>query len=110
MIDAEELRRQDERRDPRYEGRLEAVLRVAGGGWWRCWIRDISIGGAGLEPAMPALVGHEVELRSPGFDFDGGLPGRVINVAHRRTCMVFDLDATTRQQLIDFLSANVASD
>jgi len=109
MIDADELRRQDERRDARYEGRLEAVLRV-GGGWWRCWIRDISFGGAGLEPALPALVGREVELRSPGFDFDGGLRGRVINVAHRRTCLVFELDAAARQQLLDFLTANVAAD
>jgi hypothetical protein len=109
MIDTEELRRQDERRDPRYEGRLEAALGLDGA-WWRCWIRDISLGGAGLEPALPALVGREVELRSAGFDFDGGLRGRVINVAHRRTCLVFDLDATSRQQLIGFLDANVRAD
>ena len=109
MIEAHGELEQEGRRDPRYEGRLEAVLRVDGA-WWRCWIRDLSLGGAGLDPALPALLGREVELRSPGFDFDGGLRGRVINVADQRTCLAFDLEPGARRSLGAFLAANVAAD
>ena len=66
---------------------------------WRCWIRDLSLGGAGLEPALPAMLGQVVELTCPSFDFAGALPGRVVNVADRRTCMAFDLDG---ERLDDF--------
>jgi hypothetical protein len=108
MIEADGDLQQEERTDQRYEGRLEAVLRVDGT-WWRCWIRDLSLGGAGLDPSLPALLGRDVELRSPGFDFDGGLRGRVINVAEERTCLTFDLEPTTQQQLKAFLQATIAT-
>jgi hypothetical protein len=99
---------QDERLDPRFEGRLEAEL-VVEGVMWRCWIRDLSLGGAGLEPPIPAALGKKVELRSARFDFEGRLFGRVVNLAHRRTCVAFDLDPGTRQHLTAFLLANVES-
>ena len=99
---------QDERRHPRYEGRLEASLMFRGAPW-RCWITDISLGGAGLEPALPATLGHEVELTCPSFDFDGGLPGRVINVAERRTCIAFDLDLERLNAVARFIAANLAT-
>jgi PilZ domain len=98
--------RHDERFDPRFEGRLEAELLVEGG-LWRCWIRDLSLGGAGLEPPIPAALGKKVELRSRRFNFEGRLRGRVVNLAHRRTCVAFDLDPGTRQHLTAFLLANV---
>ena len=107
MIDGISERRQEERGDRRYEGRLEAVLRTDCA-WWRCWIRDLSLGGAGLDPALPALLGRKVELRSPSFDFDGGLRGRVINVADERTCLAFDPEPATRQRLGAFLAHNSA--
>ncbi len=97
---------QDERLDPRFEGRLEAELLIDGASW-RCWIRDLSLGGAGLEPAIPAALGRKVELHSARFDFAGRLRGRVVNLAHRRTCLAFDLDPGTRQQLTVFLLSNV---
>ena len=53
MIEAHGELEQEGRRDPRYEGRLEAVLRVDGA-WWRCWIRDLPLGGARLDPAIQA--------------------------------------------------------
>jgi PilZ domain-containing protein len=95
----------DERRDPRFAGRLEAELLVDGA-WWNCWIRDLSLGGAGLDPPIPAALGKTVELRSRRFDFAERLRGRVVNLAERRTCMTFDLDAQTRQLLVEFLLAN----
>ncbi len=98
--------RQDERLDPRFEGRLEAELLVEGA-TWRCWIRDLSLGGAGLEPPIPAVLGKKVELRSRRFNFEGRLRGRVVNLAHKRTCVAFDLDPGTRQHLTAFLLANV---
>jgi hypothetical protein len=96
----------DDRLDPRYEGRLEASLMFRGAPW-RCWIRDLSLGGAGLEPALPAALGHMVELTCPNFEFEGGLRGRVVNVAERRTCVAFDLEAHQRNDLARFLAANI---
>jgi len=98
----------DERLHPRYEGRLEAFLMFRGAPW-RCWIRDLSLGGAGLEPALPATLGHPVELSCPSFDFAGALPGRVVNVAERRTCVTFDLDLVRLDELARFLAANVVT-
>jgi hypothetical protein len=96
----------EERIDPRYEGRLEAFLMFRGAPW-RCWIRDLSLGGAGLEPALPATLGQSVELTCPSFDFPGGLPGRVINVAERRTCVAFQLNPDHLDALSRFLAANI---
>jgi PilZ domain len=96
----------DERLDPRYEGQLEAFVLFRGAPW-RCWIRDLSLGGAGLEPALPAMLGQTVELTCPSFDFAGGLPGRVINVADRRTCLAFDLEPEHLDALARFLAVNI---
>ena len=96
----------EERLDPRYEGRLEAFL-IFRGAPWRCWICDLSLGGAGLEPALPATLGQAVELTCPRFDFPGSLPGRVINVAERRTCVAFQLDPQHLDALARFLAANI---
>jgi hypothetical protein len=96
----------DERLDPRYEGRLEAFVLFRGAPW-RCWICDLSLGGAGLEPALPAMLGQTVELTCPSFDFAGGLPGRVINVVDRRTCLAFDLEPEHLDALARFLAANI---
>jgi hypothetical protein len=100
---------QDDRLDPRYEGRLEAFL-VFRGAPWRCWIRDLSLGGAGLEPALPATLGQAVELTCSSFEFDGGLSGRVVNVADRRTCVAFELEAHRLDDLARFLAANIDAD
>jgi hypothetical protein len=105
-IDPGDAEPQDQRLDPRFEGRLEAELLVDDA-VWRCWIRDLSLGGAGLEPPIPAALGKRVELRSGRFGFAGGLRGRVVNLAHRRTCVAFELDPGTRQHLTAFLLANV---
>jgi hypothetical protein len=96
----------DERLHPRYEGQIEAFLMFRGAPW-RCWIRDLSLGGAGLEPALPATLGHAVELTSPSFDFEGALPGRVVNVAERRTCVAFELDLERLDTLARFLSGQI---
>jgi hypothetical protein len=76
---------------------------------WRCWIRDLSLGGAGLEPALPATLGHEIELTCPSFHFDGGLPGRVVSVAERRTCVAFALDLERLDEVARFLAANISN-
>jgi PilZ domain len=108
-IDDQQAPSPEERLHPRYEGRLEASL-IFRGAPWRCWIRDLSLGGAGLEPALPATLGHPVELTSPSFDFPGALPGRVVNLAERRTCVTFDLDPERLDALARFLAANVVAD
>jgi hypothetical protein len=108
-IDYPRAASQDERVQPRYVGRLEAFLLLRGARWC-CWIRDLSIDGAGLEPALPPALDQIVELTSPGFDFEGALRGRVINLAHRRSCVAFDLDPEMRDKLARFLAANVDPD
>ncbi|HEX6143734.1 MAG TPA: PilZ domain-containing protein [Geminicoccaceae bacterium] len=95
----------DERREPRFEGRVGCHL-VVGGARWRCWLRDLSLGGAGVEPAMPALLDQTVVLTSPAFAFDPPLTGRVVNVAHRRTCVAFELGAEAEAALARFLDDN----
>ena len=94
--------RNGQRHHPRYEGRVRCGL-VVGEEVWSGWIRDLAVGGAGLEPAMPATLGRRVLLTCPAFDFDAPLTGRVINVAHRRTCIEFDLAPEIEAQLMEFL-------
>jgi hypothetical protein len=96
----------EERRYRRYPAPLEARLLV-GGDHWRCWIRDISVAGAGLDPAIPAALGRHAELQSPHFDFATPLRGRVINVAGERTCLAFDLDEAAARELTLFLASTV---
>jgi hypothetical protein len=96
----------EERRYRRYPAPLEARLLVDGD-HWRCWIRDISVAGAGLDPAIPAVLGRHAELQSPHFDFATPLPGKVINVAGERTCLEFDLDEGAARELTLFLASTV---
>ena len=53
------------------------------------------------------MLGQTVELTCTGFQFAGGLPGRVINVADRRTCVAFDLQPEHLDALAGFLAANI---
>jgi PilZ domain len=99
----------EERLHPRYECQLEAFVMFRGAPW-RCWIRDLSLGGAGLEPALPAMLGQDVELTCPSFGFEDALAGRVINVADRRTCVAFDLDPERLDALARFMAANIVID
>ncbi|MEM7026122.1 MAG: PilZ domain-containing protein [Pseudomonadota bacterium] len=96
----------EDRRFRRYPAPLEARLLVDGD-HWHCRIRDISVAGAGLDPAIPAALGREVELHSPHFDFATPLSGKVTNVAPERTCLEFDLDDTAARELTIFLASSV---
>jgi hypothetical protein len=96
----------EERRYRRYSAPLEAKLLVDGARW-NCWIRDISVAGAGLDPALPAVLGRRAELHSPHFGFPAPLPGRVVNVAQERTCLEFDLDEAAARELTVFLASSV---
>jgi hypothetical protein len=96
----------EERRHRRYRAPLEAKLTVDGS-HWHCWIRDISVAGAGLDPAIPAALGRRAELHSPHFDFAAPLAARVVNVAPERTCVEFDLDEAAARELTIFLASTV---
>ena len=95
----------EERRYRRYPAPLEASLLVDGARW-DCRIRDISIAGAGLDPALPAVLGRHAELHCPDLDFALSLPGRVVNVAAERTCFAFDLDDAVARHLTVFLASS----
>jgi hypothetical protein len=96
----------DERHYRRYRAPLEARLLIDGD-HWHCRIRDISVAGAGLDPAIPAALGRRAELQSPHFDFATPLPCRVINVAEERTCLAFDLDEAAARELTIYLASTV---
>jgi hypothetical protein len=93
----------EQRRHPRHSSRIEASL-VFDGGSWRCRLRDISPGGAGLEPAMPAALGRMVELHCSRFS--RALLGRVVNVAGNRTHLAFELDEAMQYELAKFLASH----
>jgi len=90
----------------RYPAPLEAKLLIDGDPW-HCRIHDISVDGAGLDPAIPAALGRRVELHSPHFDFTTPLPGKVVNVALDRTCLAFDLDDAVARELTIYLASTV---
>ena len=94
----------EQRLHRRLSSRIAAEL-VFDGGTWRCSICDISPAGAGLEPAIPAALGHVVELHCRRFSRP--LLGRVVNVAENRTNMAFDLDSTMQYELAKFLATNL---
>ncbi len=94
----------EQRRHRRQSSRISATL-LFDGGAWRCSICDISPKGAGVEPAIPAALGHMVELQSARFS--RSLLGRVVNVAENRTNIAFELDSAMEYELAKFLATNV---
>ncbi|HEX2528083.1 MAG TPA: PilZ domain-containing protein [Geminicoccus sp.] len=66
-------------------------------------ILDLSLGGAGLAPAFPAIVGASV-----GLDIQGMLPrrtieARVLSVSRHRTHLLFNCTHEEQTALIYFL-------
>jgi len=106
LLEPEQRHKPEERRYRRYAAPLEAELLVDGDPW-HCRIHDISVDGAGLDPAIPAALGRRVELHSRHFDFTTPLPGKVINVAPERTCLAFDLDDDAARALTIYLASTV---
>jgi len=94
----------EQRRHRRQSSRISATL-LFDGGAWSCWICDISPKGAGVEPAIPAALGHMVELQSARFS--RALLGRVVNVADNRTNIAFELDSGMEYELAKFLATNI---
>ena len=94
----------EQRRYQRQSSRISATL-LFDGGAWNCSICDLSPKGAGVEPAIPAALGHMVELQSARFK--QALLGRVVNVADNRTNIAFELDSNMEYELAKFLAANV---
>ncbi|MGI9437424.1 MAG: PilZ domain-containing protein [Geminicoccaceae bacterium] len=94
----------EQRRHRRLSSRIPATL-LFDGGAWRCVISNISPQGAGLEPAIPAALGHMAELQCSRFS--RALLGRIVNVAENRTNMAFELDSTMQYELAKFLATDI---
>ncbi|MGI9491346.1 MAG: PilZ domain-containing protein, partial [Geminicoccaceae bacterium] len=94
----------EQRRHRRASSRIPATL-LFDGGAWSCQICDISPRGAGVEPSIPAALGHMVELQSSRFSH--ALLGRVVNVAENRTNIAFELDSAMEYELAKFLATNI---
>jgi hypothetical protein len=94
----------EQRRHQRLSSRIPAELFFEGGGW-ACSICNISPKGAGVEPAIPAALGHMVELKSERLNQP--LLGRVVNVAENRTHVAFELDSAMQYELAKFLATNL---
>lgn len=94
----------EQRRHARQSSRISATL-LFDGGAWGCSICNLSPKGAGVEPAIPAALGHMVELQSARFNHP--LLGRVVNVSENRTNIAFELDSAMEYELAKFLATNV---
>jgi hypothetical protein len=86
----------------RYDIDLEAKLR-AGDRVIPCTIHDLSLGGAGLSPALGEFEGRAVRLLWKGLDLPDGLPATVVRTSAERTHLTFDLDEDAETALTMFL-------
>lgn len=86
----------------RYGIDLEAKVR-AGDRVIPCTIHDLSLGGAGLAPALPEFEGQGVRLLWEGLDLPDGLPATVVRTTAARTHLTFDLDEDSESALTMFL-------
>jgi hypothetical protein len=80
-----------------------AARRTSPAGTWNCSICDLSLGGAGLEPALPTALGREVALVSPGLPLEQPLTGRVVACSRHGTHVAFHLDPDAEEALVGYL-------
>ena len=66
-------------------------------------ILDLSLGGVGLTPAFPALVGASVGIDIHGLTPKRTIAARVLSVSRHRTHLLFDCTAEEQTALIAFL-------
>jgi hypothetical protein len=66
-------------------------------------ILDLSLGGAGLAPAFPAIVGSAIELEILGMMPPRRIDARVLSVSRHRTHLLFNCSHEEQTALIQFL-------
>lgn len=86
----------------RYNLALPARLR-AGEREVACTIQDLSLGGAGVVPALPEFAGQSVQLLWEGLGLPAGLRATVLRATGERTHLAFDLDEDAETALTLFL-------
>jgi hypothetical protein len=102
-VTGEDSKAQGERRlFRRFHVALKARLKI-GEHEVPCTILDLSLGGAGLAPALPELVGQSVRLLWEELGLPAGLRATVLNAAGERTHLAFDLDEDGETALTMFL-------
>jgi hypothetical protein len=69
-----------------------------------CRICDLSLGGCGVEPALPEALGRTVSLESPRLPLARPLTGRVVGTSRHGTHIAFDLDSATEEELVRYLA------
>lgn len=80
------------------EGRLLAGDRAVD-----CVIHDLSLGGAGLSPALPELASQTLRLQWDGLAVPDGVRCRVVRTTDRHTHLMFELDEDAEDALTMFL-------
>jgi hypothetical protein len=90
----------------RYAGGLGAGLEVDGRRH-PCRICDISLGGCGIEPALPEALGRPVRLESPRLPLSAPLTGRVVGTSRHGTHVAFALDPATERELVAYLAGAI---
>lgn len=88
----------------RYPSGLSAYIDVDGA-VRAVTIMDLSLGGAGLAPAFPALVGAPVELEITALYPRRRLRARILSVSRYRTHLLFNCNEEEQTALISFLLA-----
>lgn len=86
----------------RYGLRMAARL-LGPSGAVDCVVHDLSLGGAGLSPALPQLAEEPLRLAWEGLDLPNGLPCRVVRTTEHRTHLTFELDPEAEDALTMFL-------
>lgn len=66
-------------------------------------IMDLSLGGAGLSPAFPALVGAAVGIDIDSLHPRRVIPARILSVSRCRTHLLFNCTDEEQTALISFL-------
>ncbi|WP_027134323.1 PilZ domain-containing protein [Geminicoccus roseus] len=66
-------------------------------------ILNLSLGGAGLAPALPATIGAAAEIGIDGLTPSKTLRARVVSVSRHQTHLLFDCTAEEQASLVEFL-------
>ena len=86
----------------RYPAGLPAWIEV-NGARRSVTIADLSLGGAGLSPAFPALVGARIGIEIDGLEPPYVLPARVLNTSREKTHVLFECTQDEQTAIIIFL-------
>lgn len=92
----------------RYSVGLEAEIECEESSF-RCKVMDLSLGGAGVEPGFPEIIGTHVQLNLEDVSSASGIRAEVVRSDTYRCNLRFSLDDDTEAALVLHLMADPAT-